>query len=463
MNTKRKLKVLVLDDEHVIRFGIREFLECGGYEIVEATTCREAQHLFCVCEPDAAILDYSLPDGNALELLPRLQSVDSSVPIIILTAHGSIDLAVQAIKQGADQFLTKPVELSALVVVLERALENQRNRQNNIALKKNRGGTLADPFIGTSSAIKRVADTCRKVVSADSVVLINGETGTGKGVLARWFHENGPRVQHPLVDLNCAGLSQELLESELFGYEKGAFTGAVNSKVGLVEVAHRGTLFLDEIGDVGVAIQPKLLKILEERRFHRLGDVRERRVDVRLIAATHRDLPALIREDKFRSDLYFRINTIQVTLPALRLRVEDIPVIAESLLHELAVDLGRPGTALSGEAMSALETYNWPGNIRELRNVLERAILLADDALLRASDLKFESTTATMASQWLSPGTGTLADMERQQIQRALEETGGQMTNAARLLGIAKSTLYHKLRDYNLNVIKSGLAGRKLE
>src|SRR5215813_6958247 len=332
-------KVLVVDDEPGVRFGIRDFLEQQGYEIEEAETCEDAKNLFRTSRPDIVIADYMMPDGTALDLLPKLKEIDPDIPLLVLTAHGSIDLAVRAIKEGAEQFLTKPLELPALQVILQRLLQKQRNHHKQLASKTRQVRQAVDPFIGTSRAIRALADQARKFLNSESPVLILGETGSGKGVLARWLHENSPRAEEAFVDLNCAGLSRELLETELFGHEKGAFTGATSSKRGLFEVAHRGTVFLDEVGDVDLQIQPKLLKVLEEKRFRRVGDIRDRQVDVRLIAATHQDVGKLVRDKRFRDDLYFRISTIPLSFPALRERVEDIPTMAQYLLQKLSSDL----------------------------------------------------------------------------------------------------------------------------
>ncbi len=302
-------KILVVDDEAGLRFGVRDFLELQGYEIDEAASCSDAQQLFRNSRPDVVIADYLLPDGTALDLLPRLKEIDSDIPLLILTAHGSIDLAVRAIKEGAEQFLTKPLELPALLVILQRILENKRNLHKQLANKSREVRRAIDPFVGTSPGIRALAEQARKVLFTESPILIHGETGTGKGVLARWLHANSQRSEEAFVDLNCAGLSRELLETELFGHEKGAFTSATASKQGLFEVAHRGTIFLDEIGDVDLQIQPKLLKVLEEKRFRRVGDVRDRQVDRKrfqgrpLLSHQHDsfDLPGPAREDRGHS------------------------------------------------------------------------------------------------------------------------------------------------------------------
>jgi DNA-binding NtrC family response regulator len=452
-------KVLIVDDEPGIRFGVRDFLESEGFEVEEADSTAAAERLVREYHPDALVLDHMLPDGTALELLPRIREIDSTLPVVVLTGHATIDLAVRAVKEGADQFLAKPVELPALVVMLRRLLETQREKRRQAAGRARQAREAVDPFTGTSPAIRRLAEDARRLQASSSPILIEGETGSGKGVLARWLHRNGPRGDEPFVDMNCAGLSREFLETELFGHEKGAYTGAVNSKQGLLEVAHRGVVFLDEIGDLDPQVQPKLLKVLEEKRFRRLGEVRDRQVDVQLVAASHQSLPQLVQEKKFRSDLYFRISTIPLRVPALRERVEDIPILARQLMAGLSNDLGRRALRLSPDAERALAAYSWPGNVRELRNVLERAALLCGRDVLEASDLRFESAAGPAAPSALMPGFAaapganlTLEELERAHIERVLSDLGGRVTEASQRLGIPRSTLYQKIKRFGLAV-----------
>lgn len=442
-------RILIVDDEPGVRFGIRDFLELQGYEIDEAETCRDAQDLFRTSRPDVVIADYMLPDGTALDLLPRLKEINPDTPLLILTAHGSIDLAVRAIKEGAEQFLTKPLELPALTMILKRLLENQRNRHKQLASKSRQVRRAINPFIGESPKIRALAEQAKKVLATESPLLILGETGSGKGVLARWLHDNSPRAEEAFVDLNCAGLSRELLETELFGHEKGAFTSATASKQGLFEVAHRGTIFLDEIGDVDLQIQPKLLKVLEDNRFRRVGDVRDRQVNVRLIAATHQDIGQLVREKKFREDLYFRVSTIPLAFPALRERVEDIPIVAEYLLNKVAADLGRSEIKLEPDSIRALQAYSWPGNIRELRNVIERAVLLTDEKTITLKDLHFDGNSHQRAAYVDS--NLTLNELEKQHIKRVLHEENGRVEKAATRLGIPRSSLYQKIKKFQIS------------
>jgi DNA-binding NtrC family response regulator len=442
--------VLIAEDEPGIRLGIKDFLEAKGYQVEEADTCEATEALFRTSRPDVAILDYLLSDGNTLDLLPRLKAIDPLTPVLFLTGHGSIDLAVRAVKQGADQFFTKPVELPTLLVVIERLLDSERSRKKEMAVRSRQDRTSVDPFVGRSPAIRRLASEARRVAPSESPVLIRGETGSGKGVLAKWLHRTGPRAEEALVDLNCAGLTRDLLETELFGHEKGAFTGASSAKAGLLEVAHRGTVFLDEIGDMDFEVQAKLLKVLEEKQFRRLGETRDRRVDIRLLAATHQDLAERVRQKKFRSDLFFRVNTIPLTVPALRERTEDIPELADGLLSRLAGEIGRGEMQLSKSAVEALQRYSWPGNIRELRNVLERALLLTDGPSIDAADLRFESGLTAEPDR--ADSSLTLLELERRHIARVLQEEGGRVDQAARRLGVPRSSLYQKIKRHGIQV-----------
>jgi len=441
---RKNKRVLIVDDEHGIRRAVGRYLETSGYVVDLADSCQAAEALFRANPPDIALLDVKLQDGSGLDLLRRLNEACPGAPSIMLTAHGSIELAVEAIKEGAEQFLTKPVDLPALVLFIERLLDSQRNRRRTLAAGRRAPQRHPDPFLGVSRAIEELAGECKAILNTDSSVLILGETGSGKGVLARWIHQHGPRSDEAFVDFNCAGLSRDLLDSELFGHEAGAFTGAVGSKPGLLEVAHKGTAFLDEIGDMDLQVQPKLLKALEEKRFRRLGEVRTRHVDLRLITATHQDLDRLVSEGRFRQDLYFRINMFPVFVPPLRERREDIPVLAREIANDLAVELGRGIVTLSGEAERRLEAHDWPGNLRELRNVLERALLVSSAPVIDAALLRF-------ATPLRQPGESfSLEQAERQAIERALRGERWRVAEAARQLGISKTTLYSKIKQYGM-------------
>ncbi len=438
--------ILFVDDDLVDRQIIRRGLG-KRYDLVEAATCGEAERELAAVRPDAAILDYRLPDGDALILLDRLQQSDPELPAVILTSHGSIDLAVEAMRRGAHHFLDKPVDPEALTEVIERCLAERRDRRRQRAYDATRDRHRPDPFRGESTAIRRLAKRARKLCAGGGPVLLLGETGCGKGVLARWLHDHGPRAAEPFVELNCAGLKPELLENELFGHEKGAFTGAGDARPGLLDVADRGTLFLDEIGDMDLSIQTKLLKVLEEQTFRRLGGVREQKVDVRLIAATAQKIERLVRAKLFRRDLYFRVNTLPLEIPPLRRRREDIASLTEYYLERLGRMMGRPGVALSAAALEAMQSYRWPGNIRELRNVLERAILLAEGDVLEASDLQFHHGLFWDAADSLS---FSLEELERRHIRRVLEDEDGSVPRTAQRLGIPRSTLYKKIKKYGI-------------
>ena len=448
-------RILIADDEQAVRGIVHFHLRGCGYEVAEASDCNTALRLCRESPPDLAILDHSMPDGTGVDLISQVLAIDAELPIVILTGHSSVDLAVRAMSNGASHFLTKPVEMPALVAVIKRILEGKRIRRRELAEHNRQERDAVDPFAGRSAKILELFEQAKRLAIASSPLLILGETGVGKGVLARWIHEHGPGNGGAFVDLNCAGLSRDLLESELFGHERGAFTGAVSRKLGLLEVAHRGSLFLDEIGELDLAVQGKLLKVLEDRRFRRVGDVQDRVAAVRFIAATHRSLPDLVSQQRFRSDLYFRISAIPLQMPPVRERREDIPLLAESLLQRCARDLGRDEMSLSDAALRALGKYHWPGNIRELRNVIERAVLLCDEAVIEPHQLHFQGAEPeTQPAGALS----TLSALECGHIQRVLQECAGRVEDAAKILGIPRSSLYQKLKTHRIVFPKSKTA-----
>jgi DNA-binding NtrC family response regulator len=443
--------VLVIDDESAVRFGIRDYLESSGLKVEEAGSCRKAREIFATARPDVVVADYSLPDGNALELLPMLRGLDAEVPMIVLTGFGSIELAVDAIKAGAEHFLTKPVELETLLLLIRRSLEARRERKRHRAQDEASARGRLDPFLGKSAAMRRLQQDVARVVGTDSPLLLLGETGSGKGVLARWLHENGPRAKDAFVDVNCAGLGREFLESELFGHERGAFTGAVAAKPGLLETAHHGTLFLDEVGDLEPQVQPKLLKVIEEKRFRRLGDVRDRSVDVRLLAATHQDLGRLVDQGLFRRDLFFRVAAVPLRIPPLRERSEDVVPIARWQLEAWGPRFPGKRLTLEPAAEPPLERHSWPGNVRELRNVLERAALLSPHGSIGPPELRFDSSDAAAAAGSAAPSPDwTLEQVERWHVERVLEREGGHVERAAKRLGMPRSTLYQRIKEMGL-------------
>jgi DNA-binding NtrC family response regulator len=441
-------RLLLVDDEEDVRLPLRRFFTGKGFTVVESDSLAAVRDVLSRQSVEAAVVDFSLPDGDGLDVLRTLRAQDASLPVVLLTGHGSIDLAVKAIKEGAEQFFTKPVELPALFVVLERAIENRRMRQVSLAGKSSQARNAVDPFFGESPAVRKLAADAARVATSPLPVLIRGETGAGKGILARWLHQNGPRADEPFVDLNCAGLSRELLETELFGHEKGAFTGAIAAKPGLLEMAHRGTLFLDEIGDVDLQVQAKLLKVVEDLRFRRLGEVRDRQVDVRLVAATHRDLGRLVQEQKFREDLYYRISALPLVVPPLRERGLDVVLLARRLVERIGVEMARPGVRLSQQAEAALAQHPWPGNVRQLRNVLERAVLLSERVVLEPADLIEGSGAPTAAAE--DGSRLTLDEVERKHIEAVLRSVRGAVPQAAKVLGLSRSALYERIKKHGL-------------
>jgi len=438
-------KILLVDDDAQMRNVLALYLRRAGFTVLDAATLAEARRLQSKQAPDLTIVDYQLPDGTAFDLLSATRERDASEAVIVLTGLGTIDLAVRAIKSGAEHFLTKPVDLESLEVLVRRTLDLQRDRRQR-AVAAVASSETPDPFLGNSSAIKTLAELAGAAIESDVPVLILGETGSGKGILARWLHEHGTRQSEPFVDLNCAGLSKELAESELFGHQRGAFTGAINNKPGLIEVAHKGTLFLDELGDLELAVQPKLLTALEEGSFRRVGETTPRMTDVRLIAATHRNLAAMVKDGRFRDDLLFRINTLTLEIPPLRKRTADIRSLAQAVLKELCRRRGRTAPELAEDALDILSRYHWPGNVRELRNVLERALLFCKSDVLDRHTLRFDRS--------LEPDTEdepqTLDDAERRHIALVLKQTGGKVDEAAKVLALSRSSLYAKLKKYGI-------------
>jgi DNA-binding NtrC family response regulator len=456
-------RILLVDDDPVVRFGICNFLESKEMEVYEAGSVQKAREQFSANCPDAAILDFSLPDGDGLELLEHFKSIDENLPVIVLTGQGSIELAVRAIKRGADQFLTKPIELAALHTLLARALENKRHRQHSLISQSKAKREQLDPFVGDSKAIQNLRQLAMRVVTTTSPILIQGETGAGKGVLAKWIHENSDRAEEGFTDLDCAGLEREFLETELFGHVKGAFTGAVQAKPGLLEVADKGTVFLDEIGDMDLAVQPKILKVMETKRFRRLGDVHDRTVDIRLISATHRDLREFVRQQRFREDLFFRINIIPIRIPPLRARPDDVPKLAKEILRRIATEGGWGEIRLEDTAMKLLESYPWPGNIREMRNVLERAAQLAQHSPLTVRDLELQYPDNLALPSAAKPMATTAVDthltirqMETRYIELILAEEEGSIDRAAKRLGISRSSLYSKVKTKEVERMQLG-------
>ena len=411
-----------------------------GYEVTLAESATEVLHLARACTPQLVVTEPEFVAQGGEGLFSSWRERLPGTPIVVLPDPPPAALG-GACEQAGGTGDSLPA--SELLEAVGRVVGTFRASAGVPAGSERRRAPF-DPFVGHSPSIRRLAEEAQKALGSESPILIEGETGSGKGVLAAWLHRHGPRAEEPFVDLNCAGFSRELMDSELFGHEKGAFTGAVSAKLGLVEVADRGTLFLDEIGDMDLPVQAKLLKVIEERRFRRVGETRERQADVRVITATHHTLLQRVRDGLFREDLYYRIAVLPMRMPALRFRSGDIPALARRLLTRLALDLGRPEPVLSPEADQMLMAHPWPGNLRELRNQLERALLGCDEGTIEPRHLAFEPGLAL--PRFIGPEGGTLADVERAYIRRVLAEEQQHVERAAQRLGIARSTFYQKLR-----------------
>src|SRR5687767_510657 len=476
---------MIVDDEEAARYGMRRALTTFGYNISEAGSAEAARALLKQHEPDLLLLDVNLPGMSGLDFLRELKTANGNAPlVIIITAHGSERMAVEAVKAGAHDYLSKPFEVDDLRLVVKNAAETLQLRRENYSLRRrieverSQRGAL----IGNSASMQRVRAMIDKVAETDATVLVRGESGTGKELVAREIHErNSVRSEGAFVAVNCAALPSELIESELFGHEKGAFTGAAARRQGKFEQANGGTLFLDEIGDMSANVQAKLLRALEERRIERLGGSDSIPVDVRIVSATHRPLEQDIEKGSFRADLFYRLQVVTVEIPALRERREDIPVLAETFARQAAERYGLPPRTLAPSALRRLVEHHWPGNVRELRNSVERAMILAEGGEVTAKDLpdetgaggKQQSKETTNAAPAAEPGALAVPftsdfredrrEFERRYIARCLEETGGNVTRAAAILGMHRQSLQHKLRELGLGRRYVAVGGEKSE
>ena len=459
--------VLVVEDEAALAKNIVGFLSGCGYDVRSAGSAEDALGKLESYKPDVVLLDFNLPGLNGLKAIGLILDHDPRIRVVMITGHASVELAVDAMKAGAYDFITKPVSLSKLRPLLDKMGAEERQREA-LAYYKSRDARTSglDKLIGNCDAMQYLQSAVRKVIAGDeavrdgnpAAVLITGETGTGKELVARALHFEGPRRDEPFVEINCAAIPAQLLESELFGHERGAFTDAKTRKLGLVETAERGTLFLDEIGDMDLAIQVKLLRLLEDRSIRRLGGLRDQAVNVRIVAATHRQLETLVKEGRFRADLLFRIRMVHLTIPPLRDRGEDILLLAEHFLALHAQRYGRDGLKLSPGARRAVMQHRWPGNVRELRNVMEQAVLMSSGAVVESTDLDWLPASSVAPQQ--SPGqsdaeTMNLEKIERDALLRALESSRGNVTQAARLLGISRDTLRYRIEKYGLSIPES--------
>lgn len=445
-------KILVVDDEVQIRTLLSRMLELEGYEVCQAGDCRTALKQLEFQSPDVVLCDVFLPDGNGVDLVSSVKKTAPNVEIILLTAYGNIPDGVQAIKNGAFDYITKGDDNNKIIPLVSRAVEKARMNVRLEKLEKKVGHTYSfDSVLGDSKALKDAVSLAQKVSGTDVPVLLTGETGTGKEVFAQAIHYNSKRAKQNFVAVNCSSFSKELLESEMFGHKAGSFTGALKDKKGLFEEADNGTIFLDEIGEMAFELQAKLLRILETGEYIKIGDTKPTRVNVRVVAATNRNLPEEITAGRFREDLFYRLSVFQIHLPPLRERAGDVRILAKAFVKDFSVRLARPVTEITPAFLEALEQQPWKGNIRELRNVIERSLIVCESERLDVADLPLDiQNTHYEQSDETTPGSFELSAMERRHIARVLEYTKGNKTEAARLLKIGLTTLYRKIEEYGI-------------
>jgi two-component system response regulator HydG len=453
MNTKHT--VLVVDDDHAHRTMLNTLVSGWGYDVTQADDGAVAIEKVKEQSYDLVLMDVRMLRVSGLEALAQIKSFNPAIPVIIMTAYSSVDTAVDALKQGAHDYLTKPLDFDKLKLTIARAMEHTRLKEENRLLKESLGKHFdRRNIIGQSPAMVKLLETVAQVAPSEATVLISGKSGTGKELIAGAIHYNGSRKDGPFVKINCAAITETLLESELFGHEKGAFTGADRRKEGRFLQAHRGSLFLDEVSEMSLTMQVKLLRVLQEREFTRVGGEKNIRVDVRVIAATNKDLPELISKDEFREDLYYRLNVVGLEIPTLRERREDVPLLAQHFLQTFAAKNHKDIKGFTPRAMDHLIRYDWPGNVRELMNAVERAVVLSRADWLSEKDFPIivgseqNITTAENMQPINADGTTPLEEVEKATILRTMEATGGNKSEAARRLGITRKTLHKKLKAY---------------
>ena len=451
--SEQRIRVVVADDEASSRNGLAMLLRDEGFDVILAEDGVSGLAKVQETAPEVLVTDLRMPGMDGIELLRRARELDPEIVVVLMTAFAEVETAVKAMHEGAEHYLTKPLQIDELVLVIRRALERRTLKQEATELRARLKERLKfDAIIGSSPVMQEIFNVIEQVAPSKASVLITGESGTGKELVAQAIHEHSPRSAHPFVKLHCAALAETILESELFGHEKGSFTGAAGRREGRFKQADGGTLFLDEIGEMDITIQARLLKALEEKRFRRVGGVRDLNANFRLIVATNRDLSEEVSSGRFRADLYYRLNVVRIRMPPLRERLEDIPILVEVILRPLAKEMGRPIPTISARATKKLQSYHWPGNVRELRNVLERSLLTLDGKEIRSEDLLLEadspagkpSSAALPGSEWdIRPLDEVIADY----VAAAVDAAGGNMRKAARQLQISPSTLYARLKE----------------
>jgi DNA-binding NtrC family response regulator len=459
--------ILLVEDKDSLRAMLRHALEAQGHAVIEARDQPEAVQAFRSCRPGVVLSDLRLPQGDGFGVLRAAKDLDPELPVIVMTAYGSIQDAVTAMKEGALDFLAKPVDPDHLLLMVERALSLRRLAAENVLLKEELASRRGAPqIIGEDPKLKQVTLALHRAAATDTTVLLEGESGTGKELFARALHVLSPRAEGPFVAINCAAIPENLLETELFGYEKGAFTGAANRKPGRFELAHRGTLFLDEIGELPLALQAKILRALEERRFERVGGTTSLHVDVRVVAATNRNLKAAVAARQFREDLFFRLSVFPIAIPPLRERPGDIQMLARYFIERFCRDLNKKTLALAPSAIDDLLAYSWRGNVRELQNCIERAVILTEGDTIHARHLNLSTHNAPplstsedtdpwsqidLSGSMADASRRVLVDVERRKIMQALKEASGNPGLAAEILQVSFKTLQAKLKDYQIS------------
>ncbi len=451
--------ILVCDDEELIRWSLREYLEAEGYSVVEARDGVECLERVASDAPDLLVVDLKMPRMGGMQVLQQLSTDGSDLPVIVITAHGAIDLALQATRLGAGAYLSKPFDLREVGLAIRQVLKAHRLESEVRYLRGRKAGAYGK-ILGSSRPMQRLFETLSRLESVDApTVLITGSSGTGKDLIANAIHENGPRREGPIMEVDCASLPDQLIESELFGHERGAFTDARTMKRGLFEVAKGGTIFLDEISETSLGTQAKLLRALESRRFKRVGGTADIHLDAGVVAATNRDLEGEVEAGRFRQDLFYRLNVIRIDVPPLRERTGDIPTLVEHFLARFNAKFGRHVQGVSDDAMMRLQAYDWPGNVRELRNVLERAVIMEADEMLLGTHLPRELGLAGMAASVGEHGQGSfvlpaegidLDELERSLLRQAVDRTDGNQSAAARMLGISRYALRYRLEKHGL-------------
>ncbi len=448
---EKKIKILVVDDEAIVREALSEWLRDAGYQVLTAENGPSALELIEREKVEVVLADLVMPGMDGLELMRKAREISPRIGVVIITAYGTIPTAITAIKEGAYDFIEKPFCPERVESVIQKLAEHHRLIKENISLRQR----LEDRYrfeniVAKSHKMQQIFEVVRTIAQSNTTVLITGESGTGKELIARAIHNLSPRRERPFVAVSCAALPETLLESELFGHERGAFTGAIAQRKGRFELAHHGTLFLDEIGEISANMQVHLLRVLEDKEFTRVGGTQPSKVDVRIISATNKNLEETVARGEFREDLYYRLNVVAIRLPPLRERAEDIPLLAQHFLDKFVQENQKADLELSPDAMDYILKYEWPGNVRELENAIERAVVLAQDSLITAAALSPQSHLTPANA---SPGE-SLEELEKNHIVNVLMATGGNYSQAARILGITRTTLYNKVKSYGVDVKK---------